>query len=175
MHDFWTGPSPRIVEIQSVLLIKTMEKCPDLLDSYFNYVYEELEDMRLSPAWISLCSLILRTIEVQNLTIIFNPKEKHTVDQQALRTATLMGPCSLPKDFFLKALVNENPTIKLTVGRILQTILNKVDEFKAILLHSPKACSYSISERNEIFSTLLGNYYRCRDLAESALVNFWNS
>lgn len=144
------------MEIQSLLVIKTIEKCPDLVDCYLNYVYEELDHIRISPAWVSLCSVVLRVIEVQNLLVIFNPKEKHTVGQQALRAATLLGPCALPKNFFSRALMDESPAIKLTVGRILQTVLKKVEEFQRILFHDPKAKMYSESEKNSIFKQLLG-------------------
>ena len=156
LFDFWSGPNPRIVEIQSQLVIKTIEKCPDFLDCYFGYISFHLEKPRMSVVWLNLCSLIKQIIEAQNLAIIFNPKEKHSITQQAVRAATLLGPCSLPRNFFFKGLVKENSGIRLTVGRILQTVFNKMNEFQNILSQNPKANVYSESEKQEIFSALKG-------------------
>ncbi len=110
----------------------------------------------MSVAWLNLCSMVKQIIEVQNLAIVFNPKEKHTVTQQAVRAATLIGPCSLPRNFLFKGLVKENSGIRLTVGRIFQAIFTKMNEFKSILFTNPKANMYSDSEKQELFSSFKG-------------------
>lgn len=152
MYDFWAGTSQRIFEIQSELVVNTIEKCPDLLDCYFRNVSAELDNMRISPAWLNLCSLVEKIIRTQNLTVVFNPREKHTASQQAVRAATLMGPCALPRNFFFKGLTKENPAIRLAIGRIFQAVFTKINEFKTILYQNPKANMYSDSEKRDIFS-----------------------
>ncbi|KAI9561029.1 Nucleolar pre-ribosomal-associated protein 1 [Daphnia sinensis] len=151
LFDFWAGFSPRIVEIQSQLVVKTIEKCPDLLDCYFRSIALEIDHIRMSVPWQKLSSVVKQIIEVQNLTMVFNPKEKHTVAQQALRAATLVGPLSLPRNFFTKGLLIEHSGIRMIVGEILQVIFTKINEFQNILMKNPKANMYSETEKKEIF------------------------
>lgn len=152
MYDFWAGTSNRMIEIQTELVVKTIEKCPDLLDCYFRHISDELDNMRISLAWLNLCSLVEQIIQVQNLTVVFNPREKHTASQQAARAATLMGPCSLPRKFFTKGFNKENLAIRLAIGRIFQAVFSKINEFKTILYQNSKANMYSDSEKGDIFS-----------------------
>ena len=152
MFNFWGGFSPRIVEIQSQLVIKTIEKCPDLMDCYFRSLAADLEQIRMSIPWLHLCGIIQKIIKTQNMTMVFNPKEKHSVAQQAIRAATLIGPLSLPRNFFSKGLLMEHSGIRMNVGRLLQTVFDKINEFQTILRKHPKASVYSDTEKEEIFA-----------------------
>jgi hypothetical protein len=152
LFNFWGGASPRIVEIQSQLVVKTIEKCPDLMDCYFRSLVADLEQIRMSVPWLNLCDVVQQIIKVQNLTMIFNPKEKHSVAQQAIRAATLVGPLSLPRNFFVKSLLMEHSGIRVNAGRLLQTVFDKINEFHTILMKNPKASVYTDTEKNDIFA-----------------------
>lgn len=122
------------------------------MDCYFRHFSAELDNMRISSAWLNLCSLVGQVIKVQNLAIIFNPREKHSASQQAVRATTLIGCFALPRNFFFKGLTKENPAIRLAVGRIFQAVFTKINEFKTVLYQNPKANMYSDSEKRDIFA-----------------------
>ena len=122
------------------------------MDSYFRSLAADLEQIRMSVPWLNLCGVVQKTIKAQNLTMVFNPKEKHSVAQQAIRAATLIGPLSLPRNFFTKSLLMDHSGIRVNAGRLLQTIFDKINEFHTILMKHPKASVYSETEKNEIFA-----------------------
>jgi hypothetical protein len=84
--------------------------------------------------------------------MVFNPKETHSVAQQAIRAATLIGPLSLPRNFFSKALLMEHSGVRLNAGRLLLTVFDKINEFHNILMKHPRASVYSDTEKKEIFA-----------------------
>lgn len=99
--------------------------------------------------------------------MVFNPKEKHSVAQQALRAATLVGPLSLPRNFFTKGLLVEHSGIRMNVGELLLAVFAKVNEFHCILMKHPKANVYSETEKNDIFSAFkskwnVSRFYFCQ-------------
>ena len=153
MGNFWEQKptNPSVVELQAQIVVKTLQNCPDLLRSYFRAISVDLLEIRMSPAWLELCSLVHRILEAQNLSVIFNPREKHGIRQQVNRASALMTPLVLRKSFFIDGLANDNVNIRLAVGQILLTMLKKVTEFKQMLTTNAKATSiYTETERTTI-------------------------
>lgn len=124
------------------------------MERYIKTVSGDLDDMRDSVSWLNLASLVQGIIDVQNLVVVFNPKEKYSVGQQVNRAVTLIGPFSLSRKFFDTGLTKPNPVIWLAVGKIFQSVLAKINEFKTILFQNPKADMYSLTEKEELFKAL---------------------
>jgi len=159
MGNFWEHSetfSPSIIELQSQIVIKTLHSCPDMISPYFKNISTDLEEVRSSPAWLELCSIVGRILEGQNIGLIFNPKEKHSLKQQSMRAASLICPKSLRKQWFTDCLASENMSIRLAVARIIQTILKKVIEFQEMLFNSPKSKSYNPLEKKSIYAQFKG-------------------
>lgn len=156
MGDFWERDCPRLVELQTDLVVQSLIGCPDLVRQYMSEVSTDLSQPRMSRAYVDLCSMVKRVIASQNLLIIFSPKEKYTVKQQSKRAAALVAPYAIGQQTFTAGLSDENVGVKVAVGDILLTILDKAIEFNEILRDHFKARVYSEQERKAIFTNFTG-------------------
>lgn len=156
LGDFYERSCSRLVELQKELVVKSLIGCPDLVRPYTSEIAKDLSHPRMSRAYLDLCSMAEEIVASQNVTIVFNPKEKYTVKQQAKRAAALIAPYALGQEIFVAALSDENAGVKVAVGEILLTILDKAIEFQDILNHHQKAKMYNDQERKAIFSNFKG-------------------
>ena len=155
MGEFWDDQKDKLVELRSQIVIRAMQSCPDLIRTYLLSLSTELGNVRESPAWRHLCSVVQRSIQAQNVTIVFHPWEKYTVRLTGQRAASLITPAVLSRTFFSNCLSN-SPSCQLAAGRILQTVLVKATEFKRALYRSAKAQLYKAKEKNAIFKNFKG-------------------
>lgn len=95
MGDFWDDPKEKLVELRSQIVIRAMQSCPDLMRTYLESLSTELGNVRESPAWRTLCSVVQRSIQAQNVTIVFHPWEKYTVKLTGQRATSLVAPAVL--------------------------------------------------------------------------------
>ena len=156
MYDFWSGTNTRIVGVQAELVVKTIEKCPDLVDCYIRWATPDLNEVRTSFAYKTLLDTIREAIAVQNLSVLFNPKEKYSVNQQSQRAATILGCLALPHNFFHRGLTHPETEIRIAFASFLQVLFKKINELEHILNHNPKADAYSKTEKEQIFLKLKG-------------------
>ena len=156
MGEFWEQHNAKIIEVQSTLVVRALQSCPDLMRWYLREVTEDFADLRLTDAWLALSNLIEQVLEAQNLELILNPKEKFSVKQQVQRASTLIIPPVFNQAFFINALNFDGLKVKLTACRILQIVLRKTETFLNMLQLSPKADMYSKAEKDSISSSFKG-------------------
>ena len=144
-------------ELQSGLVVKTLQSCPDLMRWYLRTVTEDFTEIRSSGAWLSLSNMIQRIVESQNLELVFNPKEKFSAKQQSFRATTLITPPVFNRDFFVNALAFDAMDIQLSACHLLLAVLKKSQEFLAILSGHARAEMYSETEKKSISSLFTGN------------------
>ena len=130
-----------------------MQSCPDLMRWYLPPLSEYLGDVRPTKPWFQLCRLVQRIIDSQNLEIIFNPREKFTCKQQAIRGASLIAPLMWSQSFFATAMSSESMQVKLAAGTLLQTVLKKMLQYRHILMNNRRAEVYTTNEKMDMFST----------------------
>lgn len=140
--------------MQSTIIVRTMQSCPDLLRWYLPLLSEHLGDARATQPWFVLCSLVRQTIDVQNLEIIFNPREKFTVKQQTIRAASLIAPLLWGSSFFPDAMSHQDLKVRLAAGSLLQTVVKKMTELGNILTNNRRTDVYTDKEKSAIFTSL---------------------
>lgn len=155
LGEFWEEPKEKLVELRSQIVIRAMQSCPDLMRTYLQSLSKDMGNVRESPAWRHLCSVVQRSLEAQKLTIVFHPWEKYTVRLTGQRAAALVAPTVLNRTFFSNSLSN-SPSCQLAAGRILQTVLIKSAEFQRLLNRSDKAQLYKQAEKKFIFKNFKG-------------------
>lgn len=156
LQEFWEQSTPRVFELLSNLVVKTLQSCPDLMRWYLREVTADFTEIRSSKAWLSLSDMIKRILESQNLELVFNPKEKFSTKQQTHRATTLVTPPVFNRDFFVNALAFDGLDIQLSACHLLLAVTKKAEEFLHILMHHPKAEMYSETEKTTISSLFVG-------------------